>query len=350
MDSKTASTFISDNMRHLERAWMVLICIVIIVLLATSADIRRYWDHQQIQRGSVVTGEQDFLLQAEVKKSPLPETWLLEMIDQSAERVWVAVYTFTLPGIRESLLKAQQRGVDVRVILEKSPYGNASINRETRMYLQTHTIPLHESGADQFAFMHAKYAVFDDRWMIATANWTRASFSSNREFFVLGDDPMILTNLVHLFESDFTKGIGKSDDSRLLAGPANVRERLLLFAEKARNTLDIYAPSFTDSKMLTRLSELCQQGTGVRLLLADYPEMETAPTEYGNCLQVRRMKKPLHAKALIRDRSAAFVGSFNYTQNSLENNREVGLFLSGEITRGLSESFESDWKQSVALR
>ena len=39
------------------------------------------------------------------------------------------------------------------------------------------------------------------------------------------------------------------------------------------------------------------------------------------------MKKPLHAKVLLRGDGTAFVGSFNYTKNSLENNREIGIFL-----------------------
>jgi len=44
------------------------------------------------------------------------------MIDAAKNRVWVSVYTFTLPVMRESLQRAQKRGVDVRVILEKFPF------------------------------------------------------------------------------------------------------------------------------------------------------------------------------------------------------------------------------------
>jgi phosphatidylserine/phosphatidylglycerophosphate/cardiolipin synthase-like enzyme len=62
------------------------------------------------------------------------------------------------------------------------------------------------------------------------------------------------------------------------------------------------------------------------------------------------MKKPLHAKAIIQDKNVVFVWSFNYTKNSLENNRELGLFLSWNGAKTISQTFESDWKQSrVAL-
>jgi phosphatidylserine/phosphatidylglycerophosphate/cardiolipin synthase-like enzyme len=44
------------------------------------------------------------------------------MIDASRKRAWIAVYTFTLPSLREALVRAQKRGVDVRVMLEKFPF------------------------------------------------------------------------------------------------------------------------------------------------------------------------------------------------------------------------------------
>jgi phosphatidylserine/phosphatidylglycerophosphate/cardiolipin synthase-like enzyme len=51
--------------------------------------------------------------------------------------------------------------------------------------------------------MHAKYMIFDEKWLISTANWTRSSFTSNREFFLLGDDVSVLANLSAVFETDF---------------------------------------------------------------------------------------------------------------------------------------------------
>lgn len=67
--------------------------------------------------------------------------------------------------------------------------------------MEKNALPLYES--DRFAFMHAKYAIIDNEWILETANWTRASFSSNREFFILGRDALILENLSSIFSSDF---------------------------------------------------------------------------------------------------------------------------------------------------
>jgi phosphatidylserine/phosphatidylglycerophosphate/cardiolipin synthase-like enzyme len=54
--------------------------------------------------------------------------------------------------------------------------------------------------------MHAKYSVIDDNWIVETANWTRASFASNREFFMVGDDAILRKNLEAIFEGDFSGG------------------------------------------------------------------------------------------------------------------------------------------------
>ncbi len=155
--------------------------------------------------------------------------------------------------------------------------------------------------------MHAKFSLIDSQWIIETANWTRASFSTNREFFIHGTDISILQNLATIFENDFAGKIGVSRDIRLLAGPTNARERIIDFLESSKTTIDIYAPSFSDEELLTKLSELCQEGKTIRLLLADYEGSADAALEQGNCIRVHHMKKSLHAKVIIRDKMSAFV-------------------------------------------
>lgn len=155
--------------------------------------------------------------------------------------------------------------------------------------------------------MHAKYAIIDMNWIIETANWTRASFSTNREFFILGTDASILQNLSAIFDSDFRGKIGHSQDIRLLAGPTNVRERIIDFVELAQSTIDIYAPSFSDEALIATLSDMCDAGKTVRILLADYEDGDRSPLENHNCIRVHRMQKPLHAKVIIRDKGSAFV-------------------------------------------
>ena len=62
-------------------------------------------------------------------------------------------------------------------------------------------------------------------------------------------------------------------------------------------------------------------------------------------VQVRQMPgKPIyvHAKAVI-SRKEVFVGSENFTETSLDANREMGLLLNGRPVSELQAQFNQDW-------
>jgi cardiolipin synthase A/B len=330
-----------------KKIFSITIVIGIVWIFVTSFDIDSYrWYHTPT---SFISGEQTYI-DPTLRTAPLPEDWIVDMIHRAENRVWVGVYTFTLPRLREALLDAKKRSVDVRVIVEKNPFGNTRINVETLQFFRDNGINFHESSESQFAFMHAKYMVIDDEWIVSTANWTRSSFGSNREFFLIGDDPTILVNLIWLFADDFSGKVWKTEDNRILAWPTHARESLLDFLSKTDKSIDIYAPSFSDERMIKALDHWCRSGIWVRIILADYDGNDNQDMQ-STCIQRRISRWPLHAKWLIRDKTYAFLGSFNFTQNSLENNREIGLFIFGKSAKTLSQTFDADWKLAeVALR
>ncbi len=53
----------------------------------------------------------------------------------------------------------------------------------------------------------------------------------------------------------------------------------------------------------------------------------------------------MHAKMMVGN-SLAFVGSENFTQTSLEANREMGLLLNGNDIPVLKRQFDKDWQAS----
>lgn len=64
--------------------------------------------------------------------------------------------------------------------------------------------------------------------------------------------------------------------------------------------------------------------------------------------QVRLLaKKPIymHAKMIVGN-SLAFIGSENFTQTSLEKNREMGLLLNKSDLATLQRQFERDWARA----
>lgn len=105
---------------RLQKISLTLISVMVIFLFITSFDVSEYRSHHA--NIPQVSGEQTYLTEANIKIGPAFESWIVDMIDNSRERVWVSVYTFTLPNMREALVRAHKRGVKVRVILEKFPF------------------------------------------------------------------------------------------------------------------------------------------------------------------------------------------------------------------------------------
>lgn len=113
------------------------------------------------------------------------------------------VYLLTAPSAIEALVAAKKRGVDVRVILEKDPYKLPGSNRAARDRLLSAGVSVF-SSRDDFVYTHAKYAVADGRnYVFSTGNYTKSTFSKNREFFVFGNHPESAEFLRLVFESDF---------------------------------------------------------------------------------------------------------------------------------------------------
>ena len=53
----------------------------------------------------------------------------------------------------------------------------------------------------------------------------------------------------------------------------------------------------------------------------------------------------MHAKLIIVDQRLAFVGSQNFTRESLNYNREVGILIkNANVVKTLTTTFMADWK------
>ncbi len=330
------------------------ICITISIFLWQSFDIQTYQSHHRkvFIGSSAIRDTQVFLENVRIVRSPQKEDWLIQYIDWAQKEIKIAVYMFTLPSMREALLRAQKRGVSVEVILEKDPYNATHINRETIQFFQENKIDFYETDNQYFSFMHAKYIIIDTTWIIATANWTRSSFSSNREFFIVGEDALISKDLKNIFENDFWGKSVASLDNRLIVWPTHARERLIKFIQWAQEKIYLYMPSLTDEEVIVEFQRKCQEWKMIYILLDKSGENDKKGNKISQkwCPEIRLLKSPsLHAKALIVDNKEWFVGSFNFTKNSLENNREIGIFISGKSISNIVNIFQQDWKKSIAF-
>jgi phosphatidylserine/phosphatidylglycerophosphate/cardiolipin synthase-like enzyme len=125
-----------------------------------------------------------------------PQKEIIKNINQAQAFINIAMYTFTDKEIALSLANAQERGVKVRVYLDRSQIGSTySISR----LLVQKGIKVRISTNNYI--MHNKFAIIDNRLLLTGSyNWTFAANNKNEENLMVIDDPEIITRYQNQFE------------------------------------------------------------------------------------------------------------------------------------------------------
>jgi phosphatidylserine/phosphatidylglycerophosphate/cardiolipin synthase-like enzyme len=124
-----------------------------------------------------------------------PQKEIIKDINQAETSINIAMYTFTDKEIALSMANAQQRGVKVRVYLDRSQIGSTySISR----FLVQNGIKVRISTNNYI--MHNKFAIIDNHLLLTGSyNWTFAANNKNEENLMVIDDPEI----IEIFQNQF---------------------------------------------------------------------------------------------------------------------------------------------------
>ncbi len=128
------------------------------------------------------------------------EPALLNLIASSNIRLDVMLYQFSYTPLQDALIRAQAKGVQVRLILdpkieanlytaEKLAQGGVSVRFATR----------------DFASTHAKFLVADGRSVfVGSTNWSRHAMLLNREAAVVIQNAIIAGEFQTVFDNDWS--------------------------------------------------------------------------------------------------------------------------------------------------
>lgn len=101
---------------------------------------------------------------------------LASLIAAAQTRVWIAGYGFTSTAISEAARKAQRRGVDVRLVLDKS---NRTSRHSQAPLLKRSGVDVRTNG--HYAIMHHKFIIVDDAIALGSMNFTDSGELRNAE-------------------------------------------------------------------------------------------------------------------------------------------------------------------------
>lgn len=120
----------------------------------------------------------------------------VSVIDSALKRVDVAMYSFTNQDFSDALIRAHERGVVVRVIVEKQQAGSQYSQHDK---LASAGILVRIDSNPNY--MHDKFAVVDDSIIInGSMNWTGNGVNENNENVMVIYSPELNTKFAEEFE------------------------------------------------------------------------------------------------------------------------------------------------------
>ena len=288
-------------------------------------------------------------VQPEAGKSPI-----LDSIDNAQSEVLVEVYLLSDKQVIEALINARARGVAVNVMLEKHPFGGSNLNNKSEKTLRENGVAVKWTNP-AYSLTHEKAMVIDGKQaFILNQNLTSSAFTKNREYNVLATDPQDVAEVRNIFLADWERKSYDPPATHLIVSPVNSRAALATLLKSATASIDIELEYIEDREMVSLLSDRAKE-VEIRLLIPTFSQFAAnkaaAKQLAQNGVSVRTLSSPyIHAKMILIDDVKAYVGSINFSTQSMDENRELGIMLSeSESIKILDETFNNDWNLGTSV-
>ena len=279
-----------------------------------------------------------------MKLTTQPEAGIAPMLDairKARKSVDIVIFRLDIPDVVDALAAAVARGLAVRALVAHTNRGGEKTLRKLEMRMLEAGVTVSRS-ADDLVRYHAKLMIIDGRTAhVHGFNCTRLDVEKSRSFGIATSNRAVVQDALKLFQADCDRQPYTSTCEQLIVSPENSRTRLSAFIKAAKRQLLIYDPDVSDARMIRLLIERQQAGVDVRII---------GKARIGPEVPVQRYRgRRLHARAILRDGSRAFVGSQSLRGLELDRRREVGILVADKrVVRQIMDVFEADWAQTPA--
>jgi len=250
----------------------------------------------------------------------------------------IVIFRMDRPELHEALVEAVQRGVTVTALIAFTNRGGQKELRKLESDLLANGITVART-ADDLVRYHGKMMLVDRKELyVLSFNFISLDFRS-RGFGLLTRNPRLVQEAAELFDADAKRQPYRPGKTKLVVSPVNARKSLSAFLKEARKELLIYDLKVTDAEILQVLHERAKAGVKIRILgQVKSDRLKSVP--------FRSMR--LHARAIIRDRSEAFIGSQSLRKLELDARREIGVIFRGRSAiNALLRYFKKDWQENA---
>jgi phosphatidylserine/phosphatidylglycerophosphate/cardiolipin synthase-like enzyme len=284
--------------------------------------------------------------------SSATEPTIYSFINSATTSLDMTMYELVDTTAVSDLVAREKAGVKVRVVLDgqHTSYNSSAISK-----LKAAGVGVVESNTSRFTYTHQKTITIDgDESMILTGNLTSKYYTTSCDYGVVDTNQVDVAAIEKVFNADYANtAITPGDGDNLLWSPTTATSRLLSVINGATKTLDVEEEEFSDSSLVSALVARAKAGVTVRVVVED-------PSDYSS--EVSEVKAAggtvvgyssstgyyIHAKAIVADYglsdAAVEIGSMNWTSNSLDDNRELGIILNDTgVEKVVETQFASDY-------
>ncbi|HLY32239.1 MAG TPA: phospholipase D-like domain-containing protein, partial [Ktedonobacterales bacterium] len=210
-----------------------------------------------------------------------------------------------------------------------------------------------EGSNPTFHYTHEKAMIIDGATLfVMSCNLTYTGLGggsdADRDYGVIDTNSADVQEAANIFNADWQRQTPTLTDPNLVVSPVNARSKLAGLIGSAHHTLYVEDEEMYDAQSENELIAAAKSGVNVEVIVPS-----SAVSQDGSDVQrliqggvhVRDISTPyMHAKLIIADGSEAFVGSENFSANSLDDNRELGLLISDQSAIStLNQTFGGDW-------
>lgn len=263
---------------------------------------------------------------------------LVKAIDAARLSIDVAAYSLSLNSVRNALLRAHDRGVTVRIVMEST-----NMDRSDPQILIEAGVPI--IGDNSQGLMHDKFLVIDksEVWLGAMNFTDSGAYEDNNNLMRIHSTKIAEDYSVEfkeMFEDNMfgPNAVAKTpnptvtiDDTRIdiyFSPDDGVLSALVSLLNGAEESIHFLAFSFTSNDLGAIVREKAESGLTIAGVMDQEQVSSNQGTEYDPFKQadldvrIDGNAGQMHHKVFIVDEKIVVVGSYNFSQNAEERNDE----------------------------
>lgn len=291
----------------------------------------------------------------------------LGAINSAKQSIFMEMYHLTDQAIVTALIQAKARNVALRVILDGEGLTDPRRKAFADQLVQG-GVPVLGSSPAFKSITHSKAMVIDNSYAFITAINLTDNAATTRDFGLILNDPLVIKEMLSVFNADWANAQNKTaltpplTNPNLVWSPINSDAKLSGLLGSARSTVVSTVENLGNPVILNAYVAAAARGVKVRLIVPMCDKNSDPAFNYRyigglttHGVSVKVMPAPetaehpyMHSKMILADNTYAYIGSINFSINSMEHARELGIIFGvPQLSAQIAAVFEQDWNAAV---